>query len=358
MFGFSLRKQYLVDNKATLKVLTFSALTTLSVVSSLPSFAATRCLIAPDEGAIFVRSQDGKRTISSWNSFTLVDINDNDLSNNSVTYVKVQTQDGKMGYVARLVIWKESACKTALPPDVLPEPVTPPGPVIQPTPVQPFPSPGGSVPSCDDDGSCQRGDIRQDANAHRRNFDYSAAREKVYFEVDKRTDSNGMAFILSAYSADILMLKNNQMPDASHFNIEHTYPQSKLKEYPNFGQTKADMYHLFAIESKINGARGNLPFCEANGSEINASERESHMGSSCFEPPDEQKGATARAMMYMTVAYDLKIDSEQEKVLRKWNLQFPVSDFEFNRAKKIEALQGNINPFVFQPDLADQIGDF
>ena len=331
----------------------------ISFAASATSFAAARCLIAPDEGAIFVRSADGKRSTETWSSFTIVNVHDTELKKKDRSYVLAHTQDGRSGYVARMVIWNEAACQPLEQPE--PTPVDPissqPGSNTGGTAPLPANGRSGTVPSCDDAGSCQRGDIASDAIANRKTCGYSEARQKVYFQVDKRVDSAGRPFILSAYSKDVYFL-NAGMPDANKFNIEHTFPQSKLKVYPGFEQTRADMYHLFAVESKINGVRGNMPFCEVGAQNSADQDRESKLGNSCFEPPEDQKGPVSRAMMYMAVAYNLSIENAEEKVLRKWNAEFPVSEFEANRAKRIEELQGNINPFVIQPSLAEQISDF
>ena len=215
---------------------------------------------------------------------------------------------------------------------------------------------------------CLRGQIFQDANQNKNSLGYSEARRAIYFDVDIRYSSEGVPFILSAYSNDMLLMNTKQMPSADKFNIEHTWPQSKLKAYPGFGATKADLHHLYAVESRINGTRGNLPFCNAaqgkqddesiNDDHSSSAERQSQLGNNCFEPPQDQKGLVARAMFYMSIAYNMEIDSAQEKVLRQWNAEVPVSEFEFERARRIEEIQGNINPFIQNSALAEMISDF
>ncbi|MBI2362043.1 MAG: endonuclease, partial [Elusimicrobia bacterium] len=90
------------------------------------------------------------------------------------------------------------------------------------------------------------------------------------------------------------------------------------------------------------------------------------MGGGLFEPPDSAKGRVARSMLYFFVRYgDQAImppgvanhfwNSRIEMFLR-WNRQFPPTQFERNRNGVVESFQGNRNPFVDDPSLADRIG--
>ena len=141
-------------------------------------------------------------------------------------------------------------------------------------------------------------------------------------------------------------------------NVEHTWPQSKgSKAFP----AVSDMHHLFIASKESNGKRANYPFC--NVYDIDWEKDQSILGhdqndEECFEPRDSHKGNVARAMFYFSIRYQKSLDDQQEKILRLWNLLDPVDTAEYERNQKIQALQGNLNPFIVDPDFINLILDF
>jgi endonuclease I len=75
-------------------------------------------------------------------------------------------------------------------------------------------------------------------------------------------------------------------------------------------------------------------------------------------PPKKQRGATARAVFYMSIMYNLPINDREEGVLRNWNVKYPPSAKELERNTKIHNVQGNRNPFVTNPEWVSLISDF
>ena len=68
------------------------------------------------------------------------------------------------------------------------------------------------------------------------------------------------------------------------------------------------------------------------------------------EPPVRARGPIARTYKYMAYAYPLfKLSSEHERLINAWDKQYPVDKWECVRAKRIERIQGNENPFVKLP---------
>ena len=150
--------------------------------------------------------------------------------------------------------------------------------------------------------------------------------------------------------------------DSEGMNVEHLWPQSYFeKRLP----MKSDLHHLAASFKQPNGIRGRLPFgVAADGSEYH-NKAGARSDGRVFEPPDEAKGRVARALMYFFVRYyDGRIFSatgrefwnETTKVLLRWNQEHPVTEFERRRNNLVEAFQGNRNPFVDDPSLAERIG--
>jgi deoxyribonuclease-1 len=60
----------------------------------------------------------------------------------------------------------------------------------------------------------------------------------------------------------------------------------------------------------------------------------------------------------MAVRYDLRISDQEEFFLKQWNIIDPVDADEILRNEQIQAVQGNSNPFVNDPELVDLISDF
>jgi endonuclease I len=141
------------------------------------------------------------------------------------------------------------------------------------------------------------------------------------------------------------------------YNCEHSVPQSWFnKKAPMRG----DLHHLFACETHCNSTRGNQPYVE--------SPADPGTGNNCglsgpdgFEPKDG-KGAVARATLYFLLRYPTAIgDAARElqadrlSMLRQWHRDFPVTDYELHRNQAIFQRQGNRNPLIDRPDLADRI---
>ena len=66
------------------------------------------------------------------------------------------------------------------------------------------------------------------------------------------------------------------------------------------------------------------------------------------EPRPDIRGDIARTYMYMDKAYPGRgiISGKNRKLFEVWEKQDPVDDWERERAKRIEKIQGNGNPFV------------
>lgn len=176
-------------------------------------------------------------------------------------------------------------------------------------------------------------------------YSYSDARRKVMLEIDKHGNN-----IECVYTGKII--PGNEMPDSKIMNIEHTWPQSKGAT----GIAKSDMHHLFPTDPVANSRRSSLPFGDVNRPKWEEG------GSACdgdrFEVREQHRGNTARAIFYFSVRYGKKISSSEEKELRDWHKEDPVDANERARNDRVEAIQGNRNPFIDHPEFVDKISDF
>lgn len=172
-----------------------------------------------------------------------------------------------------------------------------------------------------------------------------------------------------------------------NWNREHVLPKSWWGHDDNNPQAMySDLMHVFPTDPSVNYMRSAYPYSEV------ANPTETMEGSDCkvgnstfpgysntaFEPADEYKGDLARIYFYMITCYnDVNFSQNTyadgstnvfsyvggkpmftdfaKNLFLKWHRQDPVSDRERHRNDAVQAIQGNRNPFVDIPDLAEYI---
>ncbi|NDV61805.1 hypothetical protein G0Q06_05020 [Puniceicoccales bacterium CK1056] len=203
---------------------------------------------------------------------------------------------------------------------------------------------------------------------------YDAARTALRtLDADPEVEGN----ILLMYSGD--SIPSFLFNTTGGWNREHLWPQS----FGADAATKpgADLHHLYPADPGVNSARSNLIFDYTNPGDFNTNPKApgSSYDSNSWEPRDEDKGRVARAMLYMDLRYDgsdssdfvLKETANQSttafaklSVLLEWHRLFPADERERRRNHLIYTgfsfgafnfNQGNRNPFVDIPDLAEVI---
>ena len=222
---------------------------------------------------------------------------------------------------------------------------------------------GRDTLGCDDatSGSCYTQNV----------LGYDGARRILFGRIHLESE-NGKYFIKDVYCNKVFAgageIGPGAIPNHSKINCEHTWPQSKFsRQYPKETQ-KSDLHHLYPTDSRANSTRGNYDFAEvtyesgAMTSDCTASKSgSSNDGGSSddyFEPPTEHKGNVARALFYFSVRYKIKIPTNQEHYLKRWNDLDPVDDAERARNEIVFETQKNRNPFIDFPQLANYIEKF
>lgn len=186
------------------------------------------------------------------------------------------------------------------------------------------------------------------------------------------------------YSDEVLLIypyqSGTQAFSANKMQREHAIPKSWWKKNGSVEYTPAysDMWNLYPSEPKANQAKSNYPFGETrttsfnNGvTKIGAPKTGFGGGSSqVFEPADEYKGDFARTIFYMATVYDdltwvynyMFVNNSYPSLLPwaynmllDWCRKDPVSQKEIDRNNIVEQYQGNRNPFVDFPELAEYI---
>ena len=193
-----------------------------------------------------------------------------------------------------------------------------------------------------------------------------------FFYTDRRADST----VIDMYSNTVR--KFSEFSAVSGMHIEHSFPKSWWGAYPN-GAYK-DLFHLYPADASANESKNNLPLGEVSGTpgfnngvtKTGKNGFETAYTDNCFEPADEYKGDFARSYFYIASVYENLAPLMQSPMtytnntypffkpwavdlLLKWSKQDPVSPKEITRNETIYGLQGNRNPYIDYPDLADYI---
>lgn len=159
------------------------------------------------------------------------------------------------------------------------------------------------------------------------------------------------------------------------YNTEHSWPQSQFKK---LDPMVSDLHHIYVADTSSNGSRSSFGFgfnqpSDSPLSSLGRSTTDSR--SKVYQVRPERRGDIARAHFYMVARYgndtSIEIDFDddtntangrmedlEETVLREWNRLDPVDDRERRRNERVEAAQGNRNPFIDRPDLVNRISNF
>ena len=121
---------------------------------------------------------------------------------------------------------------------------------------------------------------------------------------------------------------------AGKINVEYRYMQ-------------ADMFNLYAAIGSVNALRSNYNFQMITGEESDFGSCEMIIYNKKAQPPVMARGRIARAYLYMDEAYNKYLMSKQQKkLMNTWDKQYPAPDWECQRAKRIEEIQGNENKIL------------
>lgn len=196
---------------------------------------------------------------------------------------------------------------------------------------------------------------------------------------------------------------DNNHTQTGGINREHVVPNSWWGGEDGNGTAYVDLHNLVPADGAANSAKSNHPLGEYKAgmtlswpketktntsgyTYVVADNTADHSGSwshvwktasntFAFEPADEFKGDFARMYLYVVCAYEgdltwqttdntmfsngtnnyTVIADWAKALLLKWHRQDPVSDKERNRNNAVQSIQGNRNPFIDYPILAEYI---
>lgn len=205
------------------------------------------------------------------------------------------------------------------------------------------------------------------------------------------TDMGDDGYYIDMYSTCKYNYKSTHVGNAKYvgqgLNREHSFPKSWFggEIMPMF----TDLTMIIPTDAYVNQRRSNYPYGVCNGPDVVTYVNEElgvsmlgKLGKSTydgysakvFEPDDEYKGDFARIYFYMVTCYksdvqnwpgcdQLDYQDNQYKAFSDWSMQMlmewhradPVSQKELIRNEGVYEKQGNRNPFVDHPELAEHI---
>lgn len=117
---------------------------------------------------------------------------------------------------------------------------------------------------------------------------------------------------------------------------------------PVFNMMEADLHNLTPAIGEVNADRSDFNFgmLPTTPYQHGSCDFRVDFKSRTAEPRDEVKGLIARVYFYMHDRYDLPMSRQQQQLLTAWDRQFPVSNWEAERNRRIARIMGHGNPFV------------
>lgn len=201
---------------------------------------------------------------------------------------------------------------------------------------------------------------------------YDQARTKLYNEVF--LDKDTLECFYSGYKIPVPSGINILSWTAKYgIQTEHLYPRSLgSAAMPAI----SDLHHLVPARAPINTLRKNAPFLEIPDDQTkywiykdkvinNIPRKDIHLysesKSNAFEPMEFRKGDIARSMLYFYTFYRNQADKKSKTFfssmlpdLCRWHRSDKVDSTEIYKSLAIARIQSNINPFIFDPSLAER----
>lgn len=151
--------------------------------------------------------------------------------------------------------------------------------------------------------------------------------------------------------------------------IQHIYPtvamlreagcksrmQCREERNQRFIRMEADMHNMYPVIQDILIPAREPVYGEIEGERWKFDDCDYERSGGMVEPRPVARGNVARALFYMQLKYGIKLDQQLIQSLKHWNKADPPSKQEKLRNDRIETLQGQRNPYIDNPSLADRI---
>ncbi|MCC1496746.1 endonuclease [Alcanivorax sp. 1008] len=115
---------------------------------------------------------------------------------------------------------------------------------------------------------------------------------------------------------------------------------------PDFQKAAFDLHNLRPAIGYVNLKRSNYRFGIVRGEPRHFGQCDFEVYDQVVEPPLTVRGDVARVHFYMMTTHRVLIPDDMISMLKRWDQEDPVSDVECLIDTRIEAVQGNRNPYV------------
>ena len=199
---------------------------------------------------------------------------------------------------------------------------------------------------------------------------------EAFWYTDRNEADNS---VVDMYSNNKRYFKSDMTASVTDCDIEHMFPNSWFGGESGNKHAYCDLHHLVPADYSANRSKSNrgpgVPTDTTfnNGVWVNGKDG-GRDNLEVFCPPDEYKGDFARAFFYIATTYGDTAVWQKEAVpnhmsnsdwheflpltrdlLLEWHRNDPVSEKERVRMNTVYGLQGNRNPFIDYPCLAEYI---
>lgn len=194
-----------------------------------------------------------------------------------------------------------------------------------------------------------------------------------------KADASSEGYILNRYSATSVKIPDDNVSPAEGMTVDGVVHSSYWGEGSPYSDTvKYDLHNLLPCDIIVPQQKRDYPIglvsdtLYTNGVWAMGIGEISDMETNFFSPPKGYEGDFARIVMYMATLYPIDwwygrattifsdnnyptLNTYARNILLQWHDSDPVDDIERNRNEVISSIQGNRNPFVDYPELADYI---
>lgn len=113
-----------------------------------------------------------------------------------------------------------------------------------------------------------------------------------------------------------------------------------------FRAMEGDLHNFAPAIGQLNAIRSNHPYGEVDGEPRAFGACDFEVEDRVAEPRDSIRGDIARRYFYLEAVWGLELTLAEREVFGRWAEADPADDFERAWNERVEALQGNRNPFV------------
>ncbi len=115
-----------------------------------------------------------------------------------------------------------------------------------------------------------------------------------------------------------------------------------------FKTMEADMHNLVPAIGEVNANRSNFKYGanKPKANQYGKCEVEVDFKAKRAYVKDSIKGDIARVYFYMSDKYKVRLSKKEKKMMEAWNKLDPVDEWEKTKNKRVQKLQGNLNPYI------------